>query len=223
MRGDPRYKQLAPEQVFSTIYKEGVWGKSDDPSQQFYSGDGSHDNIIVDTYIGAVRMFLGSFDAKPDVVDLGCGDFSVGSRIRSMCNQYVACDIVPELVKFNREKYKSLRVHFMVLDMTRDELPNGDVVFIRQVFQHMSNKQILSALKKISSRYRYLVLSEHVPGEDNFVPNLDMPPGAATRLYGASGLVLTRRPFNLKVKNERQLCVAPGNPGKIRTTLYELS
>lgn len=223
MHAEPRYKHLATEQVFSTIYEEGVWGTSDDSSQRFYSGDGSHNKTIVDPYINSVRAFLSTFEPKPNVVDLGCGDFYVGERVRDMCEEYIACDIVPQLISFNRDKYRSLNVDFRVLDLTKDELPSADIAFLRQVLQHLSNAKIAGALQQISLKYKYLVLTEHLPSVGAFVPNLDMPTGATTRLYATSGLILTCQPFNLKVKGEQQLCVAPGFPGELRTTLYELA
>jgi hypothetical protein len=220
--GSPQYNRLTTQQVFTKVYEEKAWGKSDDPSQSFYSGNGSHDMIIVNTYVNAMRAFLSTFDNKPSVVDLGCGDLFVGSLIRSLCAQYIAGDIVQPLISFNRSKYESLDVDFRVLDLTKDELPSADIVFIRQVLQHLSNKQILNALPQISSKFKYLVLTEHLPSTDDFVPNLDKPAGANTRLDASSGVILTRRPFDLRPVSESRLCEVFGYGGRIRTTLYEM-
>jgi SAM-dependent methyltransferase len=223
MKVDPQYKGLPAREVFRKIYEEGVWGKSDDPDQRYYSGDGSHNKVVVDTYVSAVCTFLSELKVKPCVVDLGCGDFHIGSRIRNMCETYIACDIVPELISFNREKYKRLDVDFRVLDIAKDKLPEADVVFVRQVLQHLTNSQIESILPKFSRKYKYLVLTEHLPGATQFTPNLDMAAGAGTRLYATSGIVLTARPFSLKVKEERQLCSVREGSGELRTTSYELA
>jgi SAM-dependent methyltransferase len=220
--GNAQYRVLTTQQVFTKIYEEGAWGRSDDPSQRFYSGSGSHDESVAGAYVDAIRAFLSAFKARPSVVDLGCGDFHVGSQIRSLCKQYVACDIVEPLVMFNKEKYKSLDVDFRLVDMTRDELPRADIVFVRQVLQHLSNKQISSALPQIAVKYKYLVLTEHLPSENDFVPNLDKAVGADFRLKANSGVILTRRPFNLKVKSERRLCEVPEQGGRVVTMLYEL-
>src|ERR1035441_2378803 len=66
--GSPQYNRLTTQQVFTKVYEEKAWGKSDDPSQSFYSGNGSHDMIIVNTYVDAIRAFLSTFDNKPSVV-----------------------------------------------------------------------------------------------------------------------------------------------------------
>lgn len=217
------YRNLPPQQVFSQIYENGAWGKSDDPSQPFFSGSGSHDKTIVSTYIDAIQNFLPAFAEKPDVIDLGCGDFFIGSKIRQLCGNYIACDIVPKLIDFNREKYKALNVDFRVLDLTSDELPTGDIVFIRQVLQHLSNEQILRALPKISSKYKYLVLTEHWPATQDFKHNIDKPAGPDIRTYIESGIVLTSPPFNLRPKNERKLCQVNDPDGIITTMVYQLA
>jgi len=219
------YRNLSTQQVFTKIYEGGVWGRSSDPSQPFFSGSGSHDDTAVSVYVQAVGDFLSTLDKKPDVVDLGCGDFAVGSKLRHLCRRYTACDIVPKLIEFNKEKYKSLNVDFGVLDLTTDELPDGDIVFIRQVLQHLSNKRILAAIPKISAKYKYLILSEPLPPTRVFDHNVDIPVGPHIRLGIQSGIVLTSPPFNLRVKSELQLCGAPEPKlgGLIITTLYRLT
>lgn len=218
-----QHKNPSTHQIFTRIYADGTWGESNDSTQKFFSGSGSHDPVIVETYIKAIQKFLSSFENKPDVVDLGCGDFFVGSRVRPLCDKYVACDIVESLIIFNKEKYKNLNVDFRILDLTKDELPKGDIVFIRQVFQHLSNKQISRALPQIALKYKYLVLTEHLPATDSFIHNLDKSPGPDTRLISNSGIVLTSAPFNLKVKEVTCLCKVSEQGGIIKTNLYRLA
>ena len=214
---------LSTQDAFTKIYDENHWGKSDDPAQPFYSGVGSHAPPIVDTYIKAVKEFLSSLEEKPTVVDLGCGDFYVGAQLRDLCGDYIACDIVEPLIKFNTEKYKSLNVDFRVLDLSKDELPAADIVFVRQVFQHLSNKEILASLEQICSKFKYLILTEHLPGQETFTPNLDKPSGRYNRVAFQSGIVLTEPPFNLKPVQEKTLSDADEGGTILRTTLYQLS
>lgn len=214
---------LDAQQIFSKIYEDCAWGRSGDPSQPFFSGSGSHDDVIITTYVDAVCSFLATFARKLDVVDLGCGDFFVGARLRPSCGAYTACDIVPKLIAFNRTKFADLDVVFRTVDLIADALPVGDVVFIRQVFQHLSNSQIAQAIPKIRAAYRFLVLTEHLPGTPNFVPNLDKQPGIGVRTGAGSGVVLTRPPFDLAPLDERVLCEVEEFGGVIRTTLYTLA
>lgn len=216
-----RAEKRTPRETFSDVYRRCLWGKPLDPSRPFFSGSGSHDETIVSAYVDAVRTALDSLPAKPSAVDLGCGDFSVGARIRPMCAGYIACDVVPALIEHNRQVYGSLDVDFRVLDMVSDDLPQGDIAFIRQVIQHLSNRQIASITPKLAKNFDYLVLTEHLPATRDFVPNLDTT-SPDIRLGVGSGVVLTEPPFNLAVMDARVLCEAAELGGIIRTTMYRL-
>jgi hypothetical protein len=217
-----RFKNMNTQDIFSEIYQKGLWGKSDDPNQPFYSGSGSHDESITVVYIQKVGAFLNSYPNKPNVADLGCGDFSVGSQLRSYCNSYVACDIVPEVIEHNKYKYKNLNVDFRVLNIITDSLPPGDIVFIRQVLQHLSNEHIKNLIPKLQASYSYLILTEHLPSSNTFPPNIDKPAGPDIRLGYNSGIFLTKPPFNLKPADEQVICETNEYGGVIRTTLYKL-
>ena len=188
-------------------------------------GSGSHSPCITSTYISAIEIFLSSFDRKLDAVDLGCGDFTIGSKVRSFCGNYIACDVVEPLILRNKEKYKDVDVKFLNIDITTDDLPAGDVVFIRQVLQHLSNRQILSVIPKIQYKYKYLVLTEHLPLSNDFICNLDKSVGPHTRLVvgqNGSGVIITEAPFFLKIISSVVLCEVEEYGGLIRTNLYIL-
>ena len=178
------------ETIFSSIYLNKVWGSEVGNVNPFFSGLGSHDRTIVADYVKEVEIFLKTFEKKPNVVDLGCGDFAVGAHVRDLCHDYIACDVVPELIEFNKEYYAKLSVDFKVLDMVSDELPSGDIVFIRQVLQHLSNNQISKIIPKLLSKFKFIVLTEHLPDAESFQPNFDKTTGADTRLRFDSGVVL---------------------------------
>ena len=215
------YNNLSNEQVFTKIYQSGAWGKSADPAKPFYSGSGSRRDSEVAAYVQSAGHFLRSFDAKPDVVDLGCGDFSVGCRIRRLCNRYVACDVVPNLIKFNKAHYRDLAVDFRVLDLAEDELPRGDIGFVRQVLQHLSNRKIAGFVARAPHAFKHLVVTEHLPASNDFKPNVDKLTGPGTRMGHESGIILTSPPFNLRAKATRELCrVDSVDSGVLVTTLY---
>lgn len=208
-------------QVFSDIYEQKQWGSAPEAGTPFYSGPGSHDPAIVSPYVDAVRTYLTSL-GNPDVADLGCGDFSVGVQLRDACKRYRAADAVPEIIEFNRRKYAGLGIEFSVADLTTGRLPKADVAIVRQVLQHLSNDQIAKALIRIATRYKHLVLTEHLPDEVPFKPNVDIRMGPLTRLGQKSGVVVTAPPFNMPVKDERILCEVRQFGGIIRTTAYTL-
>jgi SAM-dependent methyltransferase len=224
-RWNAKHEGRPVEEIFAAIYRERRWGAGADAiGDGFSSGDGTHTSSVVLPYISAVRIFLESLPCPPSVVDLGCGDFNVGQQLRPFCGPYVACDVVPPLIERNKQKFADGNVDFRSLDIIDDELPEGDIVFLRQVLQHLNNAQILRIVPKLY-RYRFLVLTEHLPANGAFPPNLDKPTGAGTRLPQNSGVVLTASPFSLRVKSESVLNCAHEFIGRragiIKTMLYE--
>jgi Methyltransferase domain len=210
------------ETIFSRIYAEGQWGQSGLAERPFYSGSGSHDDTIVATYVAAISEFASKLGGPPSAVDLGCGDFNVGSRIRPHFARYTACDVVPDLIKANRKIHAGLDVDFLHLDLTRDEIPAADVILIRQVLQHLSNRDIARFVASVAGRCRYLVVTEHLPGHEDFAVNIDKPAGPNNRTSIGSGVVLTAAPFNLAVVEARQLCSVPEVGGQIVTVAYTM-
>jgi hypothetical protein len=209
------FAEKKPSEVFSTIYRKKLWGGR--LSLGSCSGSGSRDPAVVAPYIEAVSGFLREI-GSPSVIDIGCGDFHVSSQLVSYSGGYIGCDVVDFVIAQNRRKHP--RVEFRVLDAVSDELPAGDVVLIRQVLQHLSNQQVSMILPKLC-RYRYAVVTEHLPGFADFVPNLDKAAGPDHRVSFGSGLVLTDPPFNLRARRIRVLCEVAEFGGLIHTTLYE--
>lgn len=214
-------KNTSNSAVFDKIYKKGIWGKnaSGDP----ISGSGSHADEIIQPYISEVSKFL--LDIKPSVVvDLGCGDFNVGRNFINLCEKYLACDVSNEILNRNRNNFSQLKnVNFCSMDLTSDHLPIGDVCFVRQVLQHLSNDDIKRFVGKLNSQkpYKYLVITEHLPLSHNFEPNVDKNTGADIRLTHDSGVVLHSEPFNLDASETIDLLNINEGNGRIKTTIYK--
>jgi hypothetical protein len=205
--------------IFTNIYKNKQWGGSDD--LKFYSGSGSHQSEIVNSYTTAVKNYFSNLNHLT-AVDLGCGDFNIGSKIYYLFSSYTACDIVDDLISFNKSKFPNKNLHFKCLDAVEDELPSGNVVFIRQVLQHLSNTDIKKVVRKIEKKYDYAVITEHLPS-DNFIPNLDKPSGPNIRLIFESGVVLNEAPFNIRHSASTCICEINEYGGIIRTTVYKIN
>jgi hypothetical protein len=195
---------------------------SPEDESPFYSGPGSSDPEIVDPYVEAVKRFFSSLPTKKKAVDLGCGDFRVGSKIFDSFDSYTACDVVPELVKFNRQRWRNLPVKFEVVDLVKNEIPTGDVLILRQVLQHLSNDDISKFTQSIPADFSYLLVTEHLPTGNSFLANKDKVSGTDIRLGNGSGVVLTQPPFNMNFKSEMEMLSVPQFGGSIVTTLYEL-
>lgn len=205
--------------IFSNIYLNKLWGSAIDDI--YCSGDGSRDTDFTSPYCKSIEKFITSLGYKPDALDIGCGNFLVGSQIRKYFNEYKAIDVVPHVIENNKNMYKTLDVDFINADAEIDELPNADIVMIRQVFQHLSNETISSILQKLK-KYKYLILTEHLP-IGNFTPNMNMATNAGCR-YPESGVIITEEPFNFSYIEKQEICAVDGKEygGIIVTTVYKL-
>lgn len=212
-------KPWPTKRAMTQVYEMKLWGGDND---DFYSGEGSHNPEIVEPYINVVTSFLKSFETPIIVCDLGCGDFNIGKKLVQYTKEYVAVDIVENLVRRNKERYKIDNLEFQCLDIAVDKLPSGDCVIIRQVLQHLSNTEVQNVLQKLVN-YKYVVLTEHIP-DGTFIPNKDIISGQGIRLKKKSGLDVLAPPFNFKIKKEKLLLslILNNNQGVIVTTLYTL-
>lgn len=201
------------------VYSMRLWGRGE---TDFYSGNGSHDDALVQPYLEVIRNFLNSFSRELCVCDLGCGDFNIGKQLLDHALHYIAVDIVPALINYNKDHFQFDNLEFRCLNIATDELPEGDVVILRQVLQHLSNDEVQSVLNKINS-FKYLILTEHHP-EDHFTPNADIISGQGIRLKKDSGLVIEQPPFNFRFRDRTELLSikVPDGKGVIKTMLYKI-
>ena len=211
-------KPWPTKDVMNQIYDKKLWGGNE---YDFYSGFGSHNPKIIKPYLESIIAFLESHNESLIVSDLGCGDFNIGKHLTKYSKKYIAIDIVEKLINRNKSLYKEDNLEFHCLDVSKDELPTGDCIILRQVLQHLSNTEIQNVLKKIAG-YKYIILTEHIPF-DNFIPNKDIISGQGIRLKQNSGVEILKAPFYFKIKKEQLIHehILSENKGKIRTTLYE--
>jgi SAM-dependent methyltransferase len=182
------------EQIFSDIYENNRWGG--EPGS-YVSGTGSQPDIA-ESYISVLRTLIRSERVKR-IADLGCGDFEVACRILSPEVSYVGCDIVPGLAARNAARFANERIEFRQLDVVTDPLPEGDLCIIRQVFQHLSNRDVATVLRK-AKQYPLLVVTDEQVVGDRSDRNIDIMPYHGTRRLFGQGLKLEGEPFFERVE-----------------------
>jgi SAM-dependent methyltransferase len=191
-REQQKFADKTVSETFTEIYRKNVWGGK---TGEFFSGEGSRGKAPV-IYAETVKKFIRENNVKT-VVDLGCGDFQVASMFVSKDFHYTGCDVVPDLIEHLNENYRNESVEFICLNVVEDELPAGDLCLIRQVLQHLSNREIERILDNCK-KYKYLIITEHYPDPKiKLIPNLDIPHGPDVRLHFDSAVVLDAPPFNL--------------------------
>jgi glycosyltransferase involved in cell wall biosynthesis len=199
--------------TFQAVYKDKLWGT--DAGSRFYSGVGSRGEPAI-TYVDAMAAII-SIEVKDlqrvaTIVDLGCGDFSVASQLLEQLPpvQYIGCDVVPELIEHNQIRYGSNRVHFQTLDIVSEKLPDGDICLVRQVFQHLPNRDIAYVLPKLR-KYRYVYVTEGQPIVREGSVNPDKQANVEVRFDWRTGrgrgVELDQPPWNLALE---EICRVPG-------------
>ncbi len=131
------------------------------------------------------------------IIDLGCGDFQVGNILTNLLPSidYTGIDVVDDLINYNNSTFANDRIRFKQLDITKDKLPDGDIVLIRQVLQHLSNDDIAKTLNLIKP-YKLVLITEQFPAKFE-TPNVDIPSGHHTRRKLNSGVCLDQPPFSI--------------------------
>lgn len=230
---EKEFREMSNAKIFNKIYLDKMWGKSIDGHAN--SGDGSHLNYIIDPYIDVVNSLLSKI--KPTyIVDLGCGDFNVGKNFISFAKKYIACDVSSVIIERNKLEYKEFQnVEFQQIDICEDKLPHGEIAFVRQVFQHLSNQSIAKFTNYINKfkPFKYLLITEHISNSKLLIENVNKPSGSRIRSRFKSGVFLHKKPFLLKSISYKVLLDVPINSKNplskelndadtiIRTTLYK--
>jgi SAM-dependent methyltransferase len=144
-----------PAQRFTTIYETHFW--VDDESR---SGGGS--NLYATEKIRKAIPGLFLKYGVRSVLDIPCGDFFWFREMKLDLDSYIGGDIVSPLIASVAEKYTSPTRSFRVMDLTRDMLPDCDLILVRDCFIHLSFEAIIAALRNITqSKIRYLLTTHY--------------------------------------------------------------
>ena len=81
------------------------------------------------------------------ILDIPCGDLEWMANVNLGITEYIGGDVAPSLITFLQNHY--IEKNFQVLDISRDILPKVDLIFCRDLFVHLSYKDIQSALRNI--------------------------------------------------------------------------
>jgi len=163
---------------FSEIYRRGGWGNGES-----VSGPGST-LARAAAFKEDLVLLLNDLNAK-SLLDAGCGDFNWMKEVRLNLARYVGVDVVEELVAENQRLYGSDHRIFLNLDITKDSLPQVDVILCRDSLVHFSFKDIFATLanfKKSGSTYLLATTFTRFP-ESHDIPtgawrqlNMQLPP-----------------------------------------------
>lgn len=137
---------LGEEALFSLIYHTGYWKGLGIGSR---SGEGSSISAT-ETIRRTLPAMIKALEIG-SMLDLPCGDWHWMSKVDLGEIDYIGADIVDDLIRDNRRKYGSHNRRFVKLDITRDELPRSELIFVRDCLVHLKEDQILAAVRNVIS------------------------------------------------------------------------
>lgn len=148
--GAKKAEEYLTKKLFSDIYKNNSWGDK-------CSGSGPGSNLEETKIIrSALPGILKRFSIKT-VLDIPCGDFYWMSRVNLSDVDYIGADVVKDVIDGNK-KNESTKKRFLQINLVRDSLPAVDLIFCRDCLVHLSNEDVISALKNIcKSESKYLM------------------------------------------------------------------
>jgi predicted O-methyltransferase YrrM len=169
--------------IFENIYKNNIW-----IFDNVRSGHGSGLNQTTN-----VRFFLNKFisnNSINSVTDLGCGDLNWIKYTKAFSVDYTGIDISETLINEHKNKYPGKK--FYNKDIIKDEIPQSDLIIIRDVLFHTKIEDINLLFENIRNKFKYiLVTSCNNPFNENNHNNI----------YHFSKVNVEISPFN-KIKGE---------------------
>lgn len=138
--------------VFGHIYEQDHWDGG--------SGVGSAPDAT-EPYRSVLARMLPSTDIR-SVVDVGCGDWQLGSLVDWSAVDYLGLDVVPAVVDRNKARFAGPKVRFDLVDARLETPPGADLLLAKDVLQHWSNADVDAFLRTNLRRYRYCLITNDI-------------------------------------------------------------
>jgi SAM-dependent methyltransferase len=143
------------QRIFTYINQVNLW-----ESAESVSGRGSELDCTA-----AIRAELPSllqeFEVK-SILDAPCGDFNWMRHLLLSEIRYTGVDVVSDMIGQNQRNYGTDTIRFKRADITKDELPNADLIICRDCLVHLSFWDISQALQQFKrSNAKYLLMTTY--------------------------------------------------------------
>jgi hypothetical protein len=145
--------ELGLQERFERIYETNLWS---DPESRSGVGSGLDSTRAVRAELPGALRKLG----VRVLLDVPCGDFTWMAHVDLSGIEYIGGDIVPSIVEANQRVHATESRKFVELDLTKDILPDADVLLCRDCLVHLSYANIRAVLANIArSNIRYILMT----------------------------------------------------------------
>jgi len=139
--------------LFENIYKNNIWNEKMTHIPR--SGPGSSLECT-ESFRSFLNIFIDKNELK-SVVDLGCGDLTWIKYTKAFMLDYTGIDITKSLIEEHKINYPTKK--FYNKDIVKDEIPECDLIIIRDVIFHMKVKDIMDLFENIKGKFKYLTIT----------------------------------------------------------------
>jgi hypothetical protein len=146
---------MSSEHIFSEIYRRRRWGKNVPAS-----GEGTSP-LAVRPYLEFLDTFLCSNPKIDSILDIGHGDWEMWPNGFFDNHRYFGIDVVSELSKELNLIHGNETTNFNSGDFLKMPLPSCDILLIKDVLIHLSDLDILKALK-IFANFNIIVATNDI-------------------------------------------------------------
>jgi len=179
-------QQPKAEDVFTSIYDIGQWGKNSDGLG--HSGSGSS-VPLAQPYMLFLQDFMNANGIK-SVVDAGCGDWTFSQHMNWGDILYAGYDVVKSVIDRNHSCFGSPNVKFVHANAAEFDLPPADLLLSKDVLQHCADEDIHRLLAQIK-KFKHCLITNDVDEATMSSSNVAIKRG------GWHTLDLTKPPFNV--------------------------
>ena len=166
------FNQDTSEKRFNLIYKTNFWS-----SNESVSGYGSELKNTINIEKEIINI-VKKYQIK-SILDAPCGDFNWVKNVLDKNLSYIGGDIVQEIIDNNIRKFKSNNLKFIKIDITKESLPESDLMICRDCLIHLSFESIRLFFENFrKSKINYLLLTTYkLKDKTKKLDNLDIPDG----------------------------------------------
>ena len=89
-----------------------------------------------------------------------CGDWAWMSKLNLANIDYIGCDIVEDMITTNNQKYRNAKINFIKKNLSHDDLPEADMILVRDLLVHLKYPDIILCLNNIKKYdYKYIAIT----------------------------------------------------------------
>ncbi len=151
---------LNHKDIFTRIYETGQWGDNGATSYKGSSGCGSTVEYNKESYAPFLRSFIQEKKIQT-VIDCGCGDWRCGEIFYgNLPIKYTGIDTYSKIIESHKVNYPEHNWICMDFFNAKEEIPEGDLLILKDVIQHWKTQEIYTFLDYITqnNKFKYILI-----------------------------------------------------------------